>query len=138
MQATVSNLKSQIPNAEHGPFPDTRHLTPDTGSSPRFIATLDAAAAAASHLVRVPLAVTGKWMRGTTPFAITLRDLEEIVGNFRERQNGEINVDYDHASEMPEVAAGGPVPSAGRIVRLDSPEVLGAGGWGNTIPVPSP
>jgi len=93
-------------------------------SVPRFVVTLDAAAAAANHLVRVPLAVTGKWMRGTTPFAITLRDLEEIVGNFRERQNGEINVDYDHASEMPEVAAGGPVPSAGRIVRLDAPEAV--------------
>jgi hypothetical protein len=91
-------------------------------SSPRFVVTLDAAAGAAP--VRVPLAVTGKWMRGKTPFAITLRDLEEIVRNFRERQNGEINVDYDHASEMPEVAAGGPVPSAGRIVRLDAPEAL--------------
>ncbi len=96
-------------------------------STPRFIATLDAGAAAANHLVRVPLAVTGKWMRGITPFAITLRDLEEIVRNFRERQNGEINVDYDHASEMPEVAAGGPVPSAGRIVKLDDPLPAGAG-----------
>jgi len=93
-------------------------------TAPRFIATLDAGAAAENRLVRVPLAVTGKWMRGTTPFTITLRDLEEIVGNFRGRQNGEINVDYDHASEMPEVAAGGPVPSAGRIVRLDAPEPL--------------
>ncbi len=46
--------------------------------------------------------------------------------NFRERQNGEINVDYDHASEMPEVAAGGPIPSAGRIVGIDPPEKLQA------------
>jgi hypothetical protein len=87
--------------------------------------TLDATTGAAP--VRVPLAVTGKWMRGTAPFSISLRDLEEIVRNFRERQNGEINVDYDHASEMPEVAAGGPVPSAGRIVRLDDPQPVGAG-----------
>jgi hypothetical protein len=89
-----------------------------------------AADTAANGLVRVPLAVTGKWVRGKTLFAITRQDLEDIVRNFRDRQNGEINVDYDHASEMPEVAAGGPVPSAGRIVRLDSPEVLGPGDWG--------
>jgi hypothetical protein len=76
----------------------------------------------ADGLIRVPLAITGKWVRGATSFAITRGDLESIVRNFRGRQNGEINVDYDHASEMPEVAAGGPVPSAGRIVRLDAPE----------------
>jgi len=73
-------------------------------------------------LVRVPLAITGKWARGKTIFAITRQDLEDIVRNFRERQNGEINVDYDHASEMPEVAAGGPLPSAGRVVKLDPVE----------------
>jgi hypothetical protein len=78
--------------------------------------------------VRVPLALTGKWVRGATTFEISRRDLEEIVRNFRERQNGEINVDYDHASEMPEVAAGGPIPSAGRIVRLDPPEAAGGSG----------
>jgi hypothetical protein len=93
------------------------------------VVTLEAPAESAG-LLRVPLAVTGKWVRGSTTFAITRQDLEDIVRNFRERQNGEINVDYDHASEMPEVAAGGPVPSAGRIVKLDSPEVLGAGDWG--------
>jgi phage I-like protein len=85
------------------------------------VVTLEAPAESAG-LLRVPLAVTGKWVRGSTTFAITRQDLEDIVRNFRERQNGEINVDYDHASEMPEVAAGGPVPSAGRIVRLDPPE----------------
>jgi len=88
--------------------------------TPRFIVTLNVPAT--DGLIRVPLAITGKWARGTTTFAITRQDLESIVRNFRGRQNGEINVDYDHASEMPEVAAGGPVPSAGRIVRLDAPE----------------
>jgi hypothetical protein len=89
---------------------------------PRFIIALDAPAAAEVAPVRVPLAITGKWVRGATEFAITRRDLEAIVRNFQARLNGEINVDYDHASEMPEVAAGGPIPSAGRIVRLDEPE----------------
>ena len=103
MQTQITNLNSQITNL------------------PRFVVTL-LAEAAADGLIRVPLAITGKWVRGATTFVITRQDLESIVRNFRERQNGEINVDYDHASEMPEVAAGGPVPSAGRIVRLDPPE----------------
>jgi phage I-like protein len=91
---------------------------------PRFVITLSADET--DGLIRVPLALTGRWMRGKTEFVITREDLESIVRNFRQRRNGEINVDYDHASEMPEVAAGGPVPSAGRIVKLDAPEPLGA------------
>jgi len=94
--------------------------------TPRFMATLDAAAGEAAGKVRIPLAVTGTWVRGRNRFSITPGDLESIVRNFRERQNGEINVDYDHASEMPEVAAGGPIPSAGRIVGIDPPEKLQA------------
>lgn len=93
-------------------------------SVPRFVSTLAAPLAPQDELVRVPLAVTGRWVRGTREFAITREDLASIVRNFRGRQNGEINVDYDHASEMPEVAAGGPIPSAGRIVRLDAPEEM--------------
>ncbi len=100
----------------------TVHNSPIT-NPPRFVVTL-MAEAAANGLIRVPLALTGKWVRGATTFAITREDLESIVRNFRQRQNGEINVDYDHASEMPEVAAGGPVPSAGRIVKLDAPEQM--------------
>jgi phage I-like protein len=106
----IENPKSKIQNL------------PDPCSLPRFVITLSTDAT--DGLIRVPLAITGKWVRGKTEFAITRADLESIVRNFRERQNGEINVDYDHASEMPEVAAGGPVPSAGRIVRLDAPEEL--------------
>jgi phage I-like protein len=93
-------------------------------SVPRFISTLAAPLAPADELVRVPLAVTGRWVRGAKEFAITRGDLESIARNFTRRQNGEINVDYDHASEMPEVGAGGPVPSAGRIVKLDAPEAF--------------
>jgi len=113
---------------------------------PRFVVTL-MAEAAADGLIRVPLALTGKWVRGTTTFAITREDLDSIVRNFRGRQNGEINVDYDHASEMPEVAAGGPIPSAGRVVRLDAPEaaqgleIRGQGFGENTNPqsrIPNP
>ena len=91
-------------------------------SAPRFISTLSAPLAPQDELVRIPLALTGRWVRGTREFSITAKDLDSIVKNFRGRQNGEINVDYDHASEMPEVGAGGPIPSAGRIVKMDSPE----------------
>jgi Mu-like prophage I protein len=93
-------------------------------SVPRFISTLAAPIAPQDELARIPLALTGRWVRGTREFAITRQDLESILKNFRGRQNGEINVDYDHASEMPEVAAGGPIPSAGRIVNMDAPEAL--------------
>jgi len=91
------------------------------------MATLDAGAGQAAGKVRIPLAVTGTWVRGRSRFSITPDDLESIVRNFHERQNGEINVDYDHASEMPEVAAGGPIPSAGRIVGIEPPESVKGG-----------
>ena len=91
----------------------------------QFLATLEPPAGEAAKQVRIPLAVAGTWVRGAEKFSITPQDLESIVRNFRERQNGEINVDYDHASEMPEVAAGGPIPSAGRIVSIDPPENAG-------------
>ncbi|MEJ2009387.1 MAG: phage protease [Acidobacteriota bacterium] len=94
-------------------------------TTPRFMATLDAGAGEGAGKVRIPLAVAGTWVRGANRFSITPGDLESIVRNFRERQNGEINVDYDHASEMPEVAAGGPIPSAGRIIGIDPPEAQG-------------
>jgi phage I-like protein len=99
-------------------------LTQTIESLPRFVATLAAPLAPQDELVRVPLAVTGHWVRGAREFSIAPEDLASIVRNFAQRQNGEINVDYDHASEMPEVAAGGPIPSAGRIVKLEPPEQM--------------
>jgi phage I-like protein len=43
----------------------------------------------------------------------------QIVANFRRRPNGEIVIDYEHASESPEVALGGPVPAAGWLKAID-------------------
>jgi hypothetical protein len=137
----IENPRSKIQNVPGSrgtipgsalPNPEPRTPSPDL---PRFIITLNARDEAGG-LIRVPLAVTGKWVRGQTEFTITRADLESIVRNFRERQNGEINVDYDHASEMPEVAAGGPVPSAGRIVRLDAPEPARGSDFGVRDPNP--
>lgn len=75
-------------------------------------------AAGADGLVEIPIAVLGKWKGGEREFAITREDLAQMTSNFAKRKNGEINVDYEHASELPEMAKGGPVPSAGRIVAL--------------------
>jgi len=112
----VSGPETQIPNTE-----------------PRFVVALSDVGAGA---VRIPLAITGKWARDAQQFSITEDDLEEIVRNFAQRKNGEINVDYDHASEMPEVAAGGPIPSAGRVVKLDTPEELRDSGFGVRVSGP--
>ena len=78
-------------------------------------------------LVEIPIAITGAWVRGEQKFALTRADLAAMVKNFAKRKNGELNVDYDHASEMPEVAHGGPVLSAGRILKMRSNGALYAG-----------
>ena len=86
---------------------------------PRFVWMLSDLGAG---MVRIGLAVTGKWVKNGEEFEITADDLELAAENFRKKLTGEINVDYDHASEMPEVAAGGPIPSAGRIVAIAGPQ----------------
>ena len=99
--------------AEEVPTPDTRHPIPSI--------LLDVMpAAGADGLIEIPIAVTGKWKRGEMEFSNTSDDLAAMAANFKKRKNGEINIDYDHASEMPEVARGGPVPSAGRILKMRS------------------
>lgn len=84
-------------------------------------------AAGADGLIEIPIAVTGTWKRVASQFSLTKQDLAQMAANFKKRKNGEINIDYDHASEMPEVAKGGPVPSAGRIVKVRSNGALYAG-----------
>jgi Mu-like prophage I protein len=66
----------------------------------------------------IPIAVTGTWTRGDRRFSITAKDLDRMVENFEKRKNGRVVVDYEHASETPEVARGGPVPAAGWITKL--------------------
>jgi hypothetical protein len=78
-------------------------------------------------LRELPIALVGNWIYQGKPFSLTEDDLKTIVGNFSKRKNGEINIDYDHASEEPEVGRGGPIPSAGRVVRLRSDRVLHGG-----------
>ncbi|HEV2492162.1 MAG TPA: phage protease [Terriglobia bacterium] len=66
----------------------------------------------------IPVALTGKWMKRGQEFAITLDDLQAMARNFAKRKNEQVVIDYEHASETPEVALGGPVPAAGWIHAL--------------------
>ena len=66
-------------------------------------------------LYEVPIAVTGSWVKHGRRFQITPEDLTTMVLNFSKRKNEQIVIDYEHASETPEVAQGGPIPAAGWI-----------------------
>jgi hypothetical protein len=90
------------------------------GEGPRFVVLLKEPPT--TGLIRIPIAVTGTWEGAEKKFSIELDDLEEIRKNFAAKPTGEINVDYEHASEVP-FGTGGPVLSAGRITKLDEPEV---------------
>ena len=70
------------------------------------------------ELHQVPIAVSGAWSKGGRSFAITGQDLRDMVQNFEKRKNEMVVIDYEHASEQPEVARGGPVPAAGWIHSL--------------------
>ena len=76
-----------------------------------------------SARVQIPVAITGRWVHPATQrkIVITASDLQTAKENFRKKANGEINVDYDHASDMPNFV-GGARPSAGRVVSLSGPE----------------
>jgi hypothetical protein len=101
----------------HLPTSPSAHLP----ACPRFVALL--AEPPATGLIRIPIAITGAWKGAQEQFSIGLDDLEEIRDNFAKKPTGEINVDYEHASEVP-FGTGGPVLSAGRIVKLDAPEAF--------------
>lgn len=66
-------------------------------------------------LNEVPVAVPGTWVKDGRRFSITTQDLWNMVENFDKRKNDMLVIDYEHASEQPHVAQGGPVPAAGWI-----------------------
>jgi phage I-like protein len=106
-------------------------LSAQLADCPRFVATL--AEPPATGLIRIPIAVTGKWRGADKEFSVGLDDLHEIRENFAKKPTGEINVDYEHASEVP-FGTGAPVLSAGRVIKLDEPENFNGTGkqilWG--------
>src|ERR1035437_2894666 len=93
-----------------------------------FISQLSAVPA--EGLARIPILVTGSWVKGGRDVSFTREELSEAVGNFQKLANHDLNVDYDHACEDLERAAGEPTPSAGRILALDKPEEFRETGHG--------
>jgi phage I-like protein len=87
-----------------------------------FISQLSAVPA--EGLARIPILVTGSWVKGGREISFTRSELSTAIDNFHKLANHDLNVDYDHASEDLERAAGEPTPSAGRILALDKPELF--------------
>jgi phage I-like protein len=90
-----------------------------TDSGPRFAVLLGALADGAK---RIPIAVVGKFQKGVQRFQISLQTLSYIVANFRRRPI-DTEIDFEHASEFPELAQGGPIPAAGWMTAIeDAPD----------------
>jgi phage I-like protein len=87
-----------------------------------------AAAGVTAPLYEHVICVTGAWVKNGKKFSITAHDLATMVENFEKRKNEMVEVDYEHASEQPEVACGGPVPAAGWIhgLRVDGAGTVAA------------
>jgi phage I-like protein len=98
-----------------------------TDNAPRFIWPVKLSEGEKTS--RIPVAVTGAWVKDGGKFSLALADLQSMIENFGKRQNKEINVDYDHASEQPEVGRGDAIPSAGRILRLEDPQPFEGNRW---------
>jgi hypothetical protein len=87
----------------------------------------------AEGLVRIPLMKLGRFRKGTQVIPLTRQLISEVVSNFRKRKArgldvtaGDVVVDYEHASESPEVALGGLVPAAGWLREVeDGPDANG-------------
>lgn len=85
-----------------------------TESGPRFAVLL----AEVDGEVRIPIAVMGRYIKGKQKFAITRETLADVVRNFGKRP-ADTEIDYEHASEFPALAQGGPIPAAGWLVAVD-------------------
>jgi hypothetical protein len=126
-EAAIAKLKAlyrsegmELPDAQRGNTPIANHKSQIANCDcPRFVVML--AEPPATGLIRIPIAITGQWKGAEEEFSIGLDDLTEIRKNFLKKPTREINVDYEHASEVP-FGTGGPVLSAGRIVKLEEPE----------------
>jgi hypothetical protein len=69
-------------------------------------------------LARIPLVMLGTWYKGSRKFSITRENIRNAVANFRKRK-ADLVVDYEHASEYPEIARGEPIPAAGWLKSVD-------------------
>jgi len=88
---------------------------------PRFVVDLNTVRLSDdSPLARIPIACLGTWVKGGQRFSITFDDFQEIYENFQKRA-ADVVVDYEHASEIPGISLGGPVPAAGWIKAIVPP-----------------
>jgi hypothetical protein len=85
----------------------------------------------ADKTTRIPIAMVGTFHKGKQKFSITRADIATMAENFRKRGNGEVVIDYEHASDSPEVAMGGAIPAAGWIVGLDAQPDSNGIAWGD-------
>ncbi len=99
MQSAIGNQKSEI----------DRHFAWE------LFSTGPAVRRNGKRLYELPVAVCGSWVKDGRHFSITSQDLRDMVENFDKRKNEMLVIDYEHASEQPEIARGGPVPAAGWI-----------------------
>jgi phage I-like protein len=128
--APIEMKNSQFAHSPDGPiarWPDTRHF------AWQLFSVGAAVKRNGKECYQVPVAVAGAWAKAGRKFAITGQDLRDIVQNFEKRKNDMVVIDYEHASEQPEVARGGPVPAAGWIHSLfvaRGAQAAAAGGGG--------
>jgi Mu-like prophage I protein len=87
-------------------------------------------AVVAGQLKRVPLAKLGHFVKAGQKFSITRKTLDSLVRNFRARPADTV-IDYEHASEYPEDAQGGPIPAAGWLKSIDDAPDADGVLWGN-------
>ena len=85
----------------------------------------------ADESARIPLVMIGTFYKGKQKFSITKADVVSMAENFAKRGTGDVVLDYEHASEDPEVAQGGPVPAAGWITSIDSAPDANGIVWGS-------
>jgi phage I-like protein len=125
----IAKLKA-LYNSEGLPLPsesasDLRFANGELRLPTRFAFVLDGLGRSIANrqspigdLYEIPICVTGTWVKSSHKFSITPEDLSAMVRNFDKRKNSQVVVDYEHASEQPEVSKGGPIPAAGWIHAL--------------------
>lgn len=69
-------------------------------------------------LSRMPLCMLGTFYKGKQKFSIRRSDIGVLIANMAKR-GADVVLDYEHATQFPEVAAGGPIPAAGWIKKIE-------------------
>jgi phage I-like protein len=102
--------------------PSAGHVDTAIGNDkPGFLVDLSQVQMSApDELSRIPICMIGTFYKGKQKFTVSKADVKTMAENFAKRGTGDVVMDYEHASESPEVAMGGPVPAAGWIKSIDA------------------